>query len=120
MKNHKIINVEKPSGDSDVANKKYVDESHVTPSGHLGENAFRYLMEDVDESSSENNISVSGIARFDASIHQNDKNAYRITLIKDVGSNDYDHVSVLILVLSQLGIIHSCVNFSRLSCQMSV
>ena len=55
------------------AYKKYVNESHVTPSGHLGENVFRYLMEDADESSSENNISVSGIARFDASIHQNDK-----------------------------------------------
>ena len=71
------------------AYKKYVDESHVTPSGHLEENVFRYLMEDADESSSENNISVSGIVRFDASIHQNDKNAYRITLIKDLGSDNY-------------------------------
>ena len=71
------------------AYKKYVNESLVTPSGHFGENAFAYLMEDADESSSENNISVSGIARFDASIHQNDKNAYRITLIKDLGSNNY-------------------------------
>ena len=41
-----------------AAYKKYVNESHVTPSGHLGENVFRYLMEDVDESSSENNIEV--------------------------------------------------------------
>ena len=46
-------------------------------------------MEDADESSSENNISVTGIVRFDASIHQNDKNAYRITLIKDLGSDNY-------------------------------
>ena len=89
MKNHKIINVETPSGDSDVANKKYVDESHITPSEHFRENAFRYLMEDADESSSENNISVSGIGFFDASIHQNDKNAYRIILIKDLGSDNY-------------------------------
>ena len=43
-----------------AAYKKYVDESHVTPSGHAG-NAFSNLMEDADESSSENNISVSGI-----------------------------------------------------------
>ena len=55
----------------------------------LEENVFRYLMEDADESSSENNISVSGIVRFDASIHQNDKNAYRIILIKDLGSDNY-------------------------------
>ena len=46
-------------------------------------------MEDVDESSSENNISVSGIVRFDASIHQIDKNAYRLALVKDSGSDDY-------------------------------
>ena len=72
-----------------TAYKKYVNESHVTPSEHFRENAFRYLMEDADESSSENNISVTGIGLFDASIHQNDKNAYRITLIKDLGSNDY-------------------------------
>ena len=31
-----------------AAYKKYVNESHVTPSGHVGENAFRYLMEDAD------------------------------------------------------------------------
>ena len=31
------------------------------PLEHRGENAFRYLMEDADESSSENNISVTGI-----------------------------------------------------------
>ena len=72
-----------------TAYKKYVNESHVTPSEHFRENAFRYLMEDADESSSENNISVSGIGLFDASIHQNDKNAYRIILIKDSGSDNY-------------------------------
>ena len=87
--NHKITITAAPTADGDVAIKKYVDESHVTPSGHFGENAFSYLMEDVDESSSENNISVSGIARFDDSIHQNDKNAYRLILVKDFGSNNY-------------------------------
>ena len=35
--------------------KKYVDEFHLTPSG-LEDNPFKYLMEDIDESSSENNI----------------------------------------------------------------
>ena len=87
--NHKITNTVAPTADGDIATKQYVDESHITPSEHFRENAFRYLMEDADESSSENNISVTGIAPFDASIHQNDKNAYRITLIKDLGSNDY-------------------------------
>ena len=46
-------------------------------------------MADVDESSSENNISVSGIVRFDASIHQINKNAYRVVVVKDLGSSNY-------------------------------
>ena len=41
------------------AYKKYVDESHISSSDHFRKNAFLYLMEDVDESSSENNISVT-------------------------------------------------------------
>ena len=46
-------------------------------------------MEDVDESSLENNISVTGIVPFDDSIHQINKNAYRMALVKDSGSNNY-------------------------------
>ena len=40
--------------------KKYVDDSHVSPSGSQ-KDVFRYLMEDADQSSSENNIQVIGI-----------------------------------------------------------
>ena len=103
-----------------TAYKKYVNESHVTPSEHFRENAFRYLMEDADESSSENNISVSGIARFDASIHQNDKNAYRITLIKDLGSNDYRSRIGFNLGSLPVGYYTFVCEFFRLLCQMSV
>ena len=71
-----------------AAYKKYVANSHVTQSGHAG-NAFSYLMEVADESSSENNILVSGIFSFDASIHQMNKNAYRLALVKDSGSDNY-------------------------------
>ena len=39
------------------AYKKFVDESHISAQEHFRKNAFLYLMEDVDESSSENNIS---------------------------------------------------------------
>ena len=66
-----------------------MNESHVTPSGHFRENPFLYLMEDADESSSENNITVSGIVPFYSNIHQINKNAYRISLVKDSGSNNY-------------------------------
>ena len=71
------------------AYKQYVDHSHVSPSG-LQRDAFRYLMEDTDDSSSENNIQVTGIVDFTASPHQINKKAYEFTLVKDTdGSNDY-------------------------------
>ena len=71
------------------AYQQYVDHSHVSPSG-LQRDAFRYLMEDTDDSSSENNIEVTGIVDFTASPHQINNKAYEFTLVKDTdGSNDY-------------------------------
>ena len=64
------------------AYKQYVDHSHVSPSGQQRD-AFRYLMEDTDDSSSENNIQVTGIVDFTASPHQINKKAYEFTLVKD-------------------------------------
>ena len=47
-------------------------------------------MEYTDDSSSENNIQVTGIVDFTASPHQIKKKAYEFTLVKDTdGSNDY-------------------------------
>ena len=47
-------------------------------------------MEDTDDSSSENNIQLTGIVDFTASPHQINKKAYEFTLVKDTdGSNDY-------------------------------
>ena len=71
------------------AYKQYVDQSHVSPSGQQRD-VIRYLMEDTDDSSSENNIVVTGIVDFAASPHEINKKAYEITLVKDTdGSNDY-------------------------------
>ena len=71
------------------AYKQYVDHSHVSPSG-LQRDVFRYLMEDTDDSSSENNIRVTGIVDFVVSPHQINNKAYEFTLVKDTdGSNDY-------------------------------
>ena len=70
------------------AYKQYVDNSHVSPSG-LQRDAFRYLMDDVDESSSEKNINITGIVDFTNSPHQINKKAYEFTLVKDTDeSND--------------------------------
>ena len=71
------------------AYKQYVVHSHVSPSGQQTD-VFRYLMEDADHSSSENNIVVTGIVDFAASPHEINKKAYEFTLVKDTdGSNDY-------------------------------
>ena len=64
-----IINIRDDVTDSSgEVNKKYFDQAHMTPSGQQ-KDAFRYLMEDADQSSSENNISVTGIIDFDDSPH---------------------------------------------------
>ena len=65
--------------------KDYMAQSHLISSHKRNE--FKYLI-DSDESSSEYNITVNGIAAFNQSPHQN-KKAYDTTLIKDSGSNDY-------------------------------
>ena len=57
--------------------KKYVDESHITSGNNL-KDELRYLMEDIDDSSSEASISVTGIIDL-ALIHH-------IHLIKNVWS----------------------------------
>ena len=62
--------------------KSYVNKSHIT-SSTAEKDVFRYLMEDVDESSSENNIVVNGIINFVSSPHKINKKAYDITLTTD-------------------------------------
>ena len=66
-----------------------IHESHITSSTQKRD-VFRYLMEDSDESSSENNIEVLGINDFPDSPHQINKKAYSIKLLFEKGSpNQY-------------------------------
>ena len=84
-----INNLGTPRYNSSAANKSYVDEtlaqSQIDSSNK--KNAFKYLF-DVDESSSENNIVVIGISDFAQSPHKN-KQAYKVGLLKNPKSNDY-------------------------------
>ena len=83
MNNNFIQNIATPTSSHQVTNKGY------SPSGQQTD-VFRYLMEDADHSSSENNIVVTGIVDFAASPHVTNKKAYEFTLVKDTdGSNDY-------------------------------
>ena len=84
-----INNLGTPQYNSSAANKSYIDEtlaqSHIDSSNK--KNAMKYLL-DADESSSENNIVVLGISDFAQSPHKN-KLAYKVGLLKNPNSNDY-------------------------------
>ena len=78
-------------GDVTVGLKTYFDtkikESHITSSTNK-KDVFRYLMENADESSSENNIIVDGIVDFSGSPHNVNKKAYKFKMGKD-SQNEY-------------------------------
>ena len=78
-------------GDVTVGLKTYFDtkikESHITSSTNK-KDVFRYLMENADESSSENNIIVDGIFDFSGSLHNVNKKAYKFKMGKDA-QNEY-------------------------------
>ena len=63
QKNEKIINLGEPTSAKDAATKDFVEKSHVFQSG-LQQNVFLYQMTDDLESSSESNITVTGIKDF--------------------------------------------------------
>ena len=105
LKNNKIINLQTDYKDSKSAVNvdfmqneitsmrdlvsQTIHESHITSSAQKRD-AFRYLMEDADESSSENNIEVLRINDFPESPHQINKKAYSLKLLFEKGSpNQY-------------------------------
>ena len=78
-----------PNADDEVTNKKYVDENiskaNIKPS-HPPKNLFQYLMNDVNEWSSEYNVKVESFSDLSESPHSWDKKVLNITPIKS-GSN---------------------------------
>ena len=72
-------------------------KNYLVPASGLQKDTFRSLMEDADESSSENNINVMGIRDFPESPHQVNKKGYVFTLVLERDtSNQY----------------HSCIGFN--------
>ena len=67
--------------ETEVRLKKYVDDSHNTTG--LPKDSFRYLMEEVDESSSESGITETAIVDFPNSPHLYNKKAYAFKVAKD-------------------------------------
>ena len=67
--------------ETEVRLKKYVDDSHNTT--NLPKDSFRYVMEEVDESSSESGITETAIVDFPNSPHLYNKKAYDFKVAKD-------------------------------------
>ena len=88
MANNKIINLPEPTSAKDAATKDFVEKSHVSQSG-LQKNVFLYQMTDVNESSSESNITVTGIKDFPNTPHTLFKKAYHFTIGKNA-QNEYN------------------------------
>ena len=90
MNNNKIINLPEPTEDNDAVNMEFLDskiddlnKNKITATSHP-KDEFRYLMEDVNESSSESNVVVTGIIGFPQSPHKINKKAYALRINKDL------------------------------------
>ena len=74
-----------PSSDDEATNKKYVDskvsKSNIKPS-HTPKNVFQYLMDDVNEWSTEYNVKVENFSNLPESPHSWDKRVLNITPVK--------------------------------------
>ena len=75
-----------PLYDGEATNKKYVDDnitkSHIKPS-HTPKNVFQYLMDDVNEWTSEYGIKVDKFIDLQESPHSWDKRVLKITPVKN-------------------------------------
>ena len=72
---------------------KKIKESHITSSASK-KDAFRYIMEEVDESKSENNIIVDGIKDFPESPHDVNKKAYLFRMGKGSQNRYYSRLGL--------------------------
>ena len=96
LNNNKIVNLQTDSKNSKSAVNVELMENEITGLRNLvtqkihetqiinsgqKKDAFRYLMENDDESSSESNIQVLGIVDFSKSPHQINKKAYQLKLL---------------------------------------
>ena len=85
MGNNRIIGLTFPTVKTDAATKEYVDRAFISPSGSM-KNVFQYIMDDVNETSSEFGITVLGILDFPQSPHLLNKKAIKFQM--GLQSND--------------------------------
>ena len=87
MGNHKIVSVDDPSVDTDVTTKKYVDSKTKINPSHSLKNTFKYVMDDINEISTEYGLTADKIDVLGWSPHSNKKVLY-FRATKD-GLNNY-------------------------------
>ena len=92
MNGNKITGLsEKPTNKYEATNKEYVDEnvkkSQIGDS-HTSTNILSYIMEDIDETTSEYGIEIDKIDNLDSSFHSFNKKVIYLNLIKD--DNSYE------------------------------
>ena len=90
MNNKRINNLQNPVDDLDVSNKLYTDnqiiKSNIKPNS-IPKNVFKYLMDDVNEWSSEYSIKVLNFSDMIESPHYWNKRILNITPLKDENNN---------------------------------
>ena len=86
MNNNLIQNVKDPINENNSANKKYVDNSiskSIIKPSHIPNNVFKYLMDDVNEWSTEYNVEVKNFINLNEIPHSWNKRVLSISPIKD-------------------------------------
>ena len=87
MNDHRINGLTNPpNADDEATNKKYVDDniskSNIKPS-HTPKNVFQYLMDDVNEWSTEYNVKVGSFSDLPESPHSWDKKVLNLSPLKE-------------------------------------
>ena len=90
MNDHRINGLTNPpNADDEATNKKYVDDniskSNIKPS-HTPKNVFQYLMDDVNEWSTEYNVKVGSFSDLPESPHSWDKKVLNLSPLKKDGN----------------------------------
>ena len=86
MNNNLIQNLKEPLNENNAVNKKYVDNSiskSIIKPSHIPNNVFKYLMDDVNEWSTEYNVEVKNFINLNEIPHSWNKRVLSISPIKD-------------------------------------
>ena len=80
-----------PNANDQATNKKYVDDTiskAIIKPSHTPKNILKYIMDDIDQTSSEYGMELDKIGNLDTSFHSYNKRTLYLKLIKD--ENDYE------------------------------